>query len=126
MTKDWYKEFFNRLDINYTVLDIGIGTAQALIKNVATIKEKNIHVLGIDINKEYIKYGKSAVSWGGLDDYVSLHYISIYDEKLKDIANKKLFDACYFSGSFSLMPDPVRALQVCKKFLKKGGKIYIT
>jgi len=24
------------------------------------------------------------------------------------------------------MPDPVKALHVCKRFLKKGGRIYIT
>lgn len=32
----------------------------------------------------------------------------------------------YFSGSFSLMPDPAAALRVAQGLLKPGGLIYIT
>ena len=34
--------------------------------------------------------------------------------------------AVYFSGSFSLLPQPLEALGACKRLLRSGGRIYIT
>lgn len=39
---------------------------------------------------------------------------------------RKVFDAVYFSGSFSLLPDPPAALRLTSKVLADSGKIYIT
>ena len=36
------------------------------------------------------------------------------------------FDAAYFSGSISLLPDPPKALQAVASVVKPGGLIYIT
>jgi ubiquinone/menaquinone biosynthesis C-methylase UbiE len=39
----------------------------------------------------------------------------------------KLFDSVYFSGSFTLLPDPLEALRIAKMFLiQDTGRIYIT
>lgn len=47
--------------------------------------------------------------------------VSVYDlDKDKD----GVFDAVYFSGSFTLLPDPVEALRVVKPLTK--SKIYVT
>lgn len=37
-----------------------------------------------------------------------------------------LFDAAYFSGSISLIPDPPTALRAAAKMVKPGGKVYVT
>jgi len=39
---------------------------------------------------------------------------------------RKAFGAVYFSGSFSLLPDPPAALRLTSKMLADNGKIYIT
>ena len=39
---------------------------------------------------------------------------------------RKVFGAVYFSGSFSLLPDPPAALRMTSKLLADNGKIYIT
>ena len=36
------------------------------------------------------------------------------------------FDAVYFSGSLTLMPDPPKALRIGASMLKDGGRVYIT
>lgn len=58
---------------------------------------------------------------------------SVYDHDLLEAANAAagmpfgaLFDAVYFSGSFSLLPDPSRALRHASQLLSPGGAVYIT
>ena len=61
---------------------------------------------------------------------MSVVYGSVYDlPLLKSLAPKgpnSKFDAVYFSGSISLLPDPLEALRTVAKVLKKGGLIYVT
>ena len=46
---------------------------------------------------------------------------------MRKIVGEEPFDAVYFSGSISLMPDPAEALRVCAKLLRpKSGRIVIT
>ena len=58
--------------------------------------------------------------------------MDIYNkEKVRDLLNmieeKKEFDAVYFSGSFSLLPKPVEALNSLSSMLVEDtGRIYIT
>ena len=54
MTRVWYREVLKRLPDNARVLDVGIGTGTALICNKDLIKQKNITVVGIDYDKDYV------------------------------------------------------------------------
>lgn len=36
------------------------------------------------------------------------------------------FDAAYFSGSLTLMPDPPAALRAAASMLKESGRVYVT
>lgn len=112
---------------HHRVLDVGIGTGTSLIQNKSLIKEKNLTVIGVDYNAEYIATAKKSVIVEKLSDQLRMHCISIYDEDVPSVvASDGLFDVVYFSGSFSLMPDPGAALRVAKTLLKPKGKIYIT
>jgi hypothetical protein len=72
----------------------------------------------------------------GLSERLQCIHASVYDDNLGqqlakiDASSKsndcRDFDAVYFSGSISLMPDPVAALHATAKLLKAGGKIYVT
>ena len=129
MTEKWYAAVIDRLDAKSKVLDVGIGTASALARNVNSVLEKELKFVGVDYEPPYIARAKSVVEEAGLGAAVTLHCRSIYDKGLsKDLQGDRgnTFDAVYFSGSISLMPDPGLALVLCSKMLKPGGKIYIT
>jgi len=127
MTARWYEILILELLPNSSVLDVGIGTGSALCANKTTILQKKLSFLGIDYNGTYVTSAQKNLVSAGLNKNCAVMQGSVYDIG-KNAALPKGYkcDAVYFSGSFSLMPDPSEALRVCAKFLNKGGKIYIT
>ena len=145
MTEKWYRAVLQRLDDGSIVLDVGIGTGGALLRCSDLIESKKLKVVGIDIDAAYVEAGKASIETARLSDKVSIDKVDVYEdkEKILDLAKEmgatvnshgQVFDAVYFSGSFSLLPDPVKALQIVFEFLKhnadkgakSGGSIYIT
>jgi ubiquinone/menaquinone biosynthesis C-methylase UbiE len=71
-----------------------------------------------------------------MNSYISVHKCDIYNqEELNNILsseNIQVVDSVYFSGSFSLLPDPQKALVSVTRVLKQenddapNGKVYIT
>ena len=69
-----------------------------------------------------------------MTDYITVHCINLYDaEKLQQVLpnDRKSVDVVYFSGSFSLLPDPKGALLMIMSLLKNNGSsssglVYIT
>lgn len=141
MTETWYRSVFAKLDNGSIILDVGVGTGGALLRCVDLIKEKDLKVVGIDIDSAYVEAGKVAVEEAGLGDRISIDVVDVYAGKDRVIELAKQFgakenehgqfvDAVYFSGSFSLLPDPVKALQLVSKYVNNNedekGHIYIT
>jgi len=151
MTSTWYENVLTQLEDGECILDVGVGTAGALIQCADIIKSKNLRIVGLDYNALYIEEAKIAVIQAGLENHVNLVCMSIYDEKqlpalvlllqqlsgsrssssnLTTNEDKQFFDSIYFSGSFSLLPSPIDALHSVSKLLpspeKGGGNIYIT
>ena len=129
MTKTWYAVVLERLPADSRVLDVGIGTASALAANARAVKEKGLRFVGVDYDEAYIERAKQVVEGAGLEKSVDLYCRSIFDAGLgKELlrADGRSFDAVYFSGSISLMPEPARALKLCSEMLAPGGRIYIT
>jgi len=127
MTARWYEVLILELLPNSVVLDVGIGTGSALCANKVSILQKKLSFLGIDYNGTYVASAKTNIVEAGLGKTCGVMQGSIYEISQNPALPKGYkCDAIYFSGSFSLMPDPSEALKVCAKFLNKGGKIYIT
>jgi SAM-dependent methyltransferase len=102
-------------------------TVGALLRCKDIIKEKNLTVIGIDYNNFYINAAQTCIEEQNMTNKISVHAISIYDEEaLKKIMASKKVDSVYFSGSFSLLPDPKGALAAILKVLKPKGEVYIT
>ena len=120
LTSKWYEEVLNRLPVGSRMLDIGIGTGGALLLNEPLLREKQISVLGIDIDAAYVKGCRKAVMKRGLEDLVDVQLVSVYDFK------ERGFDAAYFSASFMLMPDPASALSHVCSLLGADGRVYFT
>ena len=144
MTKVWYRELIKRLPEGARVLDVGIGTGTALLSNADAVLAKKLEWIGLDVDRSYVRHCNESLVSSSLRDHASAALASIYDEDAL-IAIKKaragtdrfslssgskaeplLFDCVYFSGSFSLLPDPEQALRMAKSALKPGGRIFIT
>jgi hypothetical protein len=73
----------------------------------------------------------AAAERAGLRGSVEVHCKSIFDADLgavvrKGLAKDALFDAAYFSGSWTLMPTPAEALRVAAALVKPEGNVYVT
>mmetsp|Transcript_31402 Transcript_31402/g.66895 ORF Transcript_31402/g.66895 Transcript_31402/m.66895 type:complete len:301 (+) Transcript_31402:58-960(+) len=142
MTEKWYRAVLGELEDRSVLLDVGIGTGGALLRCTDLIESKDLKVVGIDIDDAYVKAGKISVQQAGLSDRISIDKVDVYEvgnEDVRELAKKlgakvnsdgEFVDAVYFSGSFSLLPDPVRALQLVSKYItgkaEENGTIYIT
>jgi ubiquinone/menaquinone biosynthesis C-methylase UbiE len=120
LTVGWYREVLQRLPDGARLLDVGIGTGGALCRNKELVASKNLRVVGVDYDRDYVIRCRERVATEGLADRVQVELISIYDY------TGETFDAVYFGASFMLMPDPRRALEHCATLLRPGGRIYFT
>ena len=82
----------------------------------------------MDYEARYIAKAKQVIRKAGLEGSVTVHCRSIYEESLNQelLTHDLAFDCAYFSGSFTLMPDPPGALTAVANMLKPDGPIYIT
>ncbi|KAJ8902012.1 hypothetical protein NDN08_004213 [Rhodosorus marinus] len=127
-TAKWYSAVLNRLPEGAHILDVGIGTGTALMRNANQILEKKIRVTGVDYDESYVLKCKKEIAEKHLEHWVSVVHDSIYDFRPKSSEGAKIFDAVYFSGSFMILPDKPAALKRVITFLKDGhrGRIFFT
>lgn len=125
MTTRWYRAVLCKLPQDSSILDVGIGTATALIANRDVILNKNLKVVGVDYDKNYVDAAQENIRVAGLSKNISVVCASIHD--YTPAADAAKYDAIYFSGSFMIIPDKVKALERCRKMLKeRTGKFYFT
>jgi ubiquinone/menaquinone biosynthesis C-methylase UbiE len=120
LTVGWYREVLKRLPRGARLLDVGIGTGGALVRNADLVKARNLHVVGVDIDSAYLRRCRKLVAEAGLARHVAPMLESIYDHRGGP------YDAVYFSASFMLLPDPVGALRHTVQMLAPGGRVYFT
>lgn len=120
LTIDWYRAVLERLPQDAVVLDVGIGTGSAMVANADLIRSKQLQILGLDIDLDYINRCRRAIAKAGLEEYMQVRWESVYDH------SGGPYDAIYFSGSFMLLPDPVGALRHVLPQLKQSGRVYFT
>ncbi|KAL7553705.1 hypothetical protein ACHAWF_017040 [Thalassiosira exigua] len=142
MTEKWYRAVLEGLEVGSLLLDVGIGTGGALLRCADLIESKKLRVVGIDIDAAYVEAGKASIQKAGLSDRVCIEKVNVYEgsENIIELAKKlgatansegRFIDAVYFSGSFSLLPDPVKALKLVSQLVKRSndahkGTIFIT
>jgi ubiquinone/menaquinone biosynthesis C-methylase UbiE len=131
MTIGWYEIVLHDLDAGSRLLDVGVGTAGALVACHQLVRAKQLQVVGMDYDDHYIRQAETAIARADLADQIKVVAMDLYQLEehalaLSCSAQETTFDAAYFSGSFSLLPDWPAALTRAAAVLKPGGKIYIT
>lgn len=116
-TKIYLKSALNSIEKDSTVLYIGIGTGTSLINNQNIIINKNLKIIGIDNNQNYLNKCINNINTYYLDDYISVYLQNIYDWK----SNQK-FDYILFSDSYTIIPNMIKH---CYQYLSEKGKIII-
>ena len=120
MTADWYRAVLQRLAAGCRLLDVGIGTGAALIANAELLGERDVRVMGVDVDAAYVERCRAAIARHGLGDRITVRHESI------DRHQGGPYDAVYFSGSFMLLPDPAGTLRRVRSLLVPGGSVYFT
>jgi ubiquinone/menaquinone biosynthesis C-methylase UbiE len=119
MTSGWYREVLTRLPRGTRLLDVGVGTGAALVRSADLNRERELTVVGIDVDGDYLARCRRAVQRAGLAT-VSPRLESVYDHR------DGPYDAAYFSASLMLLPDPAAALRRVAGLLRPGGTLYAT
>ncbi|WP_349264234.1 class I SAM-dependent methyltransferase [Longimicrobium sp.] len=120
LTSQWYAEVLRRVPEGATLLDVGIGTAGALLANDDLVKRKGLCVVGIDIDADYVARARQRLRDSSLAGLAEVRLESVYDHQGGP------YDAVYFSGSFMLLPQPEQALRHCCALLSPGGRMFFT
>lgn len=120
LTSPWYTEVLERVPEGAALLDVGIGTASALLENADLVRRKDLRVTGIDIDADYVDRARRKLESSPLRDHVEVRLESVYDHQGGP------YDAVYFSASFMILPDPGKALLHCRGLLNPGGRLFFT
>ncbi len=120
LTARWYAAVLEQLPAGAHVLDVGVGTAGALLANAGALQERDLRVTGIDIDGDYIERARRRVAASAVAERVTLRHESIYEH------HGGPYDAVYFSASFMLLPEPERALRHSCTLLRPGGRLVFT
>jgi SAM-dependent methyltransferase len=120
MTSGWYREVLTRLPHGTRLLDVGVGTGAALVRCADLIRERELSVVGIDVDADYLARCERAVQRAGLSPRVKPRLQSVYDH------SGGPYDAAYFSASLMLLPDPAAAVRRVAGLLRPGGTLYAT
>jgi ubiquinone/menaquinone biosynthesis C-methylase UbiE len=120
LTTNWYREVLKRLPRGARLLDVGIGTGASLARSAQLVRERRLHVVGLDIDDTYLRRCRQRLADAVLARHVTVKLESVYDH------HDGPYDAVYFSASFMLLPEPVRALRHVSRLLAPGGRVYFT
>ncbi|MFT4624923.1 MAG: ubiquinone/menaquinone biosynthesis C-methylase UbiE, partial [Myxococcota bacterium] len=112
LTSKWYRRVLDFVPPGASMLDVGIGTGSALMRNARVVKAKRLDVVGVDIDADYVKRCQKHIWKEGLGRHVRVFLQSVYDH------DGGPYDAVYFSASFMLLPDPAAALHHVSTLLR--------
>ena len=121
-TKGLYKDFFESLPQDGTVLDIGIGNGYAICHNADLVKQKQLKITGVDICEKSLRDCAENVKKDGLEDHISLT-----SESLAKLAKDgKKWKYIYLSNSYSVIENVCDLLEEAFGLLEEDGELVIS
>lgn len=120
-TTNLYTKFYEKEKEKSTILDIGVGNCEALIGNKKIILDKDLQILGVDIDEDAINRGRTLVIENGLSKNVSLRCADVYK-----MEQDRKYDTVVFSDSWAVIPDVQNMVTFAHdNFLKNNGKVVV-
>jgi S-adenosylmethionine-diacylgycerolhomoserine-N-methlytransferase len=108
---------------NDRVVEIGCGTARNLIR-IARLYPR-AELFGLDASHEMLQTAAEAVRRAGLETRIALAHGYAENLSPEMFGQSKLFNACIFSFSLSMIPPWEQALDAASRSLAPGGLIHI-
>lgn len=118
-TKHLYNIFLNSVPSKSEIMDIGIGTG-IITKNYELIKNKQLHINGIDVNRNYLDMCHKKIEDYNLKSNITTHYGNVLTYE-----TDKKYDFVLFSDSYSVIPNINYIVNHTNKYLKENGEIVI-
>ena len=106
------------------ILEVGIGNGNCLSYNKALIKRKNLQIVGIDIDEEYIDSCRKNIDAAGLSSNVSCRIQDLL--KMKPSRDKtRRYDVILFMESYPVIPISVmeKMVEKSRSLLHEHGKL---
>ncbi len=105
---------------NARILDVGIGNGVMIRHNHALIKDKNLQITGLDINRHYLDHCRKLIAEYNLENQVNVLHQSVFSFSPPE---NQLFDFILFSQSFMLMSHQDKILDKARTWLKPEGRL---
>jgi len=102
------------------ILDVGIGNGIMIRKYHSLIRDKSLHITGIDINRNYLNHCSSLISRWHLENNINVLHEPV---ERYEPPEKQYFDYILFSMSFMLFRDQHLVLNRIRPWLKPDGKV---
>lgn len=115
-----YKNCLSYFPEKSRVLDVGIGNGVMTKNYHSLIKNKDIKITGIDINKSYLNHCDRLIRAYQLENHIQIFHKSV---EAYAPPQKEYFDFILFSMSFMLFHNQQIVLDRVRHWLKPEGKI---
>ena len=115
-----YSSCMDYFSENALILDVGIGNGVMVRDHHQAIKDKQLRIVGLDIDSTYLKHCRELVNNYDLSDQIKL-----VEQPVEDFLpyNNGPFDYILFSMSFMLLEDQENVLRRVSKWLKPEGEV---
>jgi len=118
-----YEHLLRAVPEGARVLDVGIGNGIMLDRHAELLRQRGIHLDGIDLHEGYLEACRRRVQQHGLTDLVTCRCTGVEALLESDVP---LPPYVYFSASFMLLPNPERVLQLLYERLPENGTLLFT
>ncbi len=115
-----YRNCLNYFPPGSRVLDVGIGNGMMMRNYHGLIKSKGFSIVGIDINKDYLRHCSSLIRDCRLEEHIRIFNQGV---ECYEPPEQGYFDYILFSMSFMLFTDQELVLDRIRTWLKPEGKV---
>ena len=101
------------------VVDLGCGPGFTALE-LATWVGLSGHVHGVEVNADFVEFGRSVAKDRGLEESVTFHHVTERNLPFSDDS----IDCVVAKNVLVYVDDPLETYQECRRVLRKGGRVH--